>query len=118
MRTVELLVDGVPGAEGREAERAAGARRIGVMILVLAAVLEVMLLLVQSREAQRRLEQHLTRAAELVAAASAGVEPTMSAEDKAALMGSARENPRVRTFAFAALIALAFALVAAFVSIR
>ena len=50
--------------------------------------------------------------------ASAGIEPTMSAEDKAALMGSARENPRVRTFAFAALVALAFALIAAFVSIR
>jgi hypothetical protein len=102
---IELLLDGVPGAEARERERASGARRVGVMLIAAAAVAEVLLLVLRSRAAQRRLEAHLAGAAE-------------SAGERERLLGAAREHPLLGALVGAALIGLAFALVMALATLR
>jgi hypothetical protein len=102
---VALLLDGVPRAEAREMERASGARRVGVMLVGAAAIAEVLLLVLRSRAAQRKLEAHFAGAAE-------------SAGERERLLGAAREHPLLGALVGAALIGLAFALIMALATLR
>jgi hypothetical protein len=112
-RPLGLLLDGVPAALAREKQRAWSARRAGLVLIGIAALAEVLLLLFQSRASQRRLEEHLS------AASSAGEgSPALSAEDRARLLGAAREHPMLRAALGVALVALSFALVAALATFR
>lgn len=61
---VELLYDGIPSAVKREQDRAFRARIASVGVAFLAAVLEVILLVLYSRESQRRLAAHLAQLGE------------------------------------------------------
>jgi hypothetical protein len=112
-RPLELLLDGVPAALAHEKARAWSARRAGLVLIGLAGLAEVLLLLLQSRAAQRRLEAHLD-------AASAGGEGSeaMPAADRAKLMGAAREHPVLRAGVVVALVALGFAMVGALATFR
>jgi hypothetical protein len=102
-----LLLDGLPAAQDRERQRAWASRRVGLILIGAAAIAEVLLLLVQSRAAQRRLEEHLAEAS-----------GTLPEADRARLMDSAREHPLLRALLAVALVGLAFALVAALSTFR
>lgn len=102
---VELLIDGMPAAEAREKARAGSARTVGVLVIGLAAALEVLLLLIQSRASQRRLVAHFEEA-------------QTEAGERERLLGAAKDRPLVGALIGAALIVLAFALVLAFVALR
>jgi hypothetical protein len=102
-----LLLDGLPAAQDRERQRAWASRRVGLILIGAAALAEVLLLLVQSRAAQRRLEEHLADASDALPEA-----------DRARLMDSAREHPLLRALLAVALVGLAFALVAALTTFR
>jgi hypothetical protein len=104
---LSLLLDGLPAAQEREWQRAWASRRAGLVLVGAAALAEVLLLLVQSRAAQRRLEQHLDEASGALPAA-----------DRARLLSAAREHPGLRALLAVALVGLAFALVAALSTFR
>jgi hypothetical protein len=104
---LELFVDGVPAMEAREVERAGRARKLGIAVIGLAALVEVLWLAARSRGAQRRLEAHLART-------SAG----LPGADRARLTEAAREHPVLYLAAFMALVLLAFTLFAAVTTFR
>ncbi len=105
---LELLLDGLPGAEAREKQRAWHARRLGIGIIALGALIEAVLLVALGRRAQRRLEAHLA------SASAGGTSDALSESDRAAVLGAARERRPLAKLAVAlALVALGFALVAA-----
>ncbi|MFT3769327.1 MAG: hypothetical protein QM820_28145 [Minicystis sp.] len=112
-QAIHLLLDGVPAALEREKQRAWAARRAGLVLIGLAALAEVLLLLLQSRAAQRRLEAHLTSAS---AAGEAG--DALPADDRARLMGAAREHPLLRAVVLISLVALGFAMIGALATFR
>ncbi|APR87169.1 hypothetical protein A7982_12518 [Minicystis rosea] len=108
-----LLLDGVPAALAREQQRAWAARRTGLMLIGAAALAEMLLLLLQSRASQRRLEAHLASAS----AAGQGTD-ALPAADRARLMSAAREHPVLRAVLLVSLVGLAFAMVAALATFR
>jgi hypothetical protein len=59
---LELLIDGLPQALASEKGRAFRARRAGVVVIGAAGVVEILLLLLRGRQAQRALELHLSTA--------------------------------------------------------
>ncbi len=101
---LELLLDGVPAAIAKEKDRAWRARLAGLVVLGTAAAVEVVLLLLLSRSAQRNLEKHLGEASE--------------GEERAVVMRSAKENPVLRVLLFVAVIALGFAMMGAIAAFR
>jgi hypothetical protein len=102
-----MLLDGLPAAQEREQLRAWATRRTGLVLIGAAAVAEVLLLLLQSRASQRRLEAHLREAS-----------GAMSEADQAQVMGSAREHPLLRALTAVTLVGLGFAMVAALSTFR
>jgi hypothetical protein len=106
-RPLALLLDGLPAALAREKQRAWATRRAGLVLIGAAALAEVLLLLTASRASQRRLDAHLTQAS-----------GSMPAADRARLLGAAREYPVLRALLAAALVGLAFAMVAALSTFR
>lgn len=103
---LDLLVDGMPTAERIEVARAWSARRSALIVLAIAALLEVALLMLRSRAAGRALEAHLATVAE--DERSVDETPSVRAADLVAGGSS-----RALTILFAALVALAFAIVGA-----
>lgn len=108
---LELLLDGVPAAERVETARAGSARYLAIVVVLLAAVVEVTLVLLRARASQRALEEHMRRAL-----AADGGAPTD--EERAALLESVRDDPRLRAVGFAAMVGMAFAVLAAFLALR
>jgi hypothetical protein len=107
-RPLELLFDGMAAAERREQGRAWEARRAGMFVVAAAAIVEVLLLILRNRSAQKTLEAHL------VEAWAEG----MSAEDKRKVLKSGRDYPLLRALVAAAVLALAFAIIAALGTLR
>ena len=107
------LLDGVPAAVARDERRARVARWIGLTLIGAAALAEVVLLLLLGRASQRRLDAH-------IAAASSAEEGSLALPDadRAMLMEAAREHPLLRALLAAALLVLAFAMVAALATFR
>ena len=112
-RAMSLLLDGLPASQARERDRAWAARRAGLALLGLAALAEVLLILMQSRAYQRRLEAHLREAS-----AADGEREALSEADRQRLLGSAREHPALRAIVMVCLVALAFAMIAALATFR
>lgn len=112
-RAMDLLMDGFPAAKAREQKRAWAARRSGLVLLGLAALAEMLLLLVQSRASQRRLEAHLSQAS-----APDARDRGLSAADREKLMSAAREHPLLHAVVMVSLVALAFAMIAALGTFR
>jgi hypothetical protein len=110
---VPSLLDGVPAAVARDDRRAGGARRVGLTLIGAAALAEIVLLLLLSRASQRRLDAHITEAS---SAEEGGL--ALPDADRAKLMEAAREHPLLRALLAAALLALAFAMVAALATFR
>lgn len=111
---VALLADGMPAAEARERARASRARRAGLAVLGATALAEMLLILVWSRGAQRRLEAHFDAAAR--GGGDGAERPSgapLSGADRARLLAAARAQPLLGVLALAALIGLSFAIVAA-----
>jgi hypothetical protein len=102
-----MLLDGLPAAQEREKQRAWATRKTGLVLIGAAALAEVLLLLLQSRASQRRLEAHLQDAS-----------TAMPEADRARLMGAAREHPLLRALTAVTLVGLAFAMVAALSTFR
>jgi hypothetical protein len=100
---LELLLDGVPDAVARERDRAWSARRRGLFVLGGAAAAEIALLFVRARRSQRRLVAHLEQAA---------------GADAPHALDAAKTSAGVWVFVFAALVAFAFAVVAALATFR
>jgi hypothetical protein len=134
IRRVELLIDGVPGAEARERARAGAAKRAAMMVVGAAALVEILLLVLRSRASQRALEAHLLRASGSLAGAgdtaggSAGDDDAdamgerreprpLSSSDRANILASARDHPLLWVLALTSIVALAFALVGAFATL-
>lgn len=106
-RPIEVLLDGVPAGEAREAVRASRARRAGLLLLGAAGLLEVLLLARQSRRSARRLDEHLRRAG------------SASADGEAVdLSRTVERGLGLELGVYAALIALGFAMVGALASFR
>jgi hypothetical protein len=127
IQRVELLLDGLPGAESRERARASAARRAAAILVGAAAIFEVLLLLLRSRASQRALEKHLAGASGVPDAdthppGEPSREPRgpapLSAADRERLLASARDHPVLWALAFSALVGLGFALVLAFATLR
>jgi hypothetical protein len=131
IQRVELLLDGLPGAEIRERARASAARRAAAILVGAAAIFEVLLLLLRSRASQRALEKHLAGASGVPDADTQrpGEPPPgeareprgpapLSAADRERLLASARDHPVLWALAFSALVGLGFALVLAFATLR
>ena len=116
-RRIALLADGLPAAEARERARAGRARSAGLAVVGAAAIAEVLLLLVRSRRAQRRWEAHLEEAGG-GPGGGAGEAAPLAGADRERLLASARAEPALRVLAFAALVGLAFAMVAALATFR
>lgn len=102
-----LLVDGLPAALDREKQRAWTTRRSGLVLLGAAALAEVLLLLLQGRDAQRKLEAHLDEAS-----------APLPEADRAKLIGASREHPLMRAVLAVALVGLAFAMLGALSTFR
>jgi hypothetical protein len=101
---LELLLDGLPAAEEREATRARGVRLRAIGVIAAAALVEVLLLARLSRGSARRLERHLAEG-----------DGALAADDRARI-GDAGGS---RAFAIvAALVVLAFAVIAITVAMR
>jgi len=97
---IELLLEGGAAAEASERARAAHARKIAFFLVAAAALAEVLLIVVRSRQSQRDLDQKLGEA-------SAGV-------DQAAIVATGKlDHPGLRVALAAALVLLAFAMIAA-----
>jgi hypothetical protein len=122
------ILDGVPAALAREWARARAARRTAVLVILMAAALTVLLLLREGYASQRRLEAHLCAASTACAEARAPGDSGAPDEARAAeaqarlaradLLRSARERPVLHAVIAAALVGLAFALVAALTTLR
>lgn len=108
---LRLLSDGVPAAVDREKKRAWAARRSAIYVVGAAGLLEVLLLLFKVRTSQKKLETHLATALD-----DAGA--SMTKEDRARVLSSGRDSTWLRAFIGAAVVALAFAMVAAVASFR
>jgi hypothetical protein len=108
-----ILLDGVPASVARDDRRAWTARRIGLALIGAAAFAEVVLLLLLGRASQRRLEAHLATASSEDEEGAA-----LPAADRAKLMEAAREHPLLRALLGAALLVLAFAMLAALATFR
>jgi hypothetical protein len=108
-----LLLDGLPAAKARERARAWSARRAGLVLLGMAALAEVLLILLQSRAYQRTLEAHLREASDKGADGEG-----LSQADRDKLLGSATEHPALRAIVMVCLVALAFAMMAALATFR
>jgi hypothetical protein len=109
---LDVVLDGLPAAERREAERAAKARFAGALVIGAAALVEALLLVLRTRRAQRKLEAHL-------AAATAGAsESEVSSADRENLGRMAREHPILQASVLAAVVLLAFAIVGALATFR
>jgi hypothetical protein len=102
-----MLLDGLPAAQDREKQRTWATRKTGLVLIGAAALAEVLLLLLQGRASQRRLEAHLEEAS-----------GPMPEADRARLMGAAREHPLLRALTAVTLVGLAFAMVAALSTFR
>jgi hypothetical protein len=107
-RPLELLFDGMPAADAREHARAWEARRAGLVVVVAAALVEVLLIMLRNRSAQKTLEAHLIEASA----------EDLSAEDRGKVLKSGRDYPLLRALVAAALLGLAFAIVAALGTLR
>jgi hypothetical protein len=107
------LLDGVPAAVARDDRRAWTARSIGLAVIGAAALAEVVLLLLLSRASQRALDAHIT-----AASSADGESLALPEADRAKLMEAAREHPLLRALLAAALLVLAFAMVAALATFR
>lgn len=116
------ILDGVPAAEARERARASAARRAALFVIVTAAALTVLLLLREGYASQRRLEAHLVAASpegdEALAAGDPGEAAAPAGLARADLLRAARERPVLHAVIAAALVGLAFALVAALTTLR
>jgi hypothetical protein len=126
IRRVELLLDGVPGAEARERARSWAAKRAAATVVGAAALVEILLLVLRSRASQRALEAHLMRASGTADGAADGDEDAtggrgeprpLSSADKASILASARDHPFLWALALTSIVALAFALVGAFATL-
>lgn len=103
---LERLLDGAADAEQYERARASKARRAALWVVVAAMIFVVLLMLVQSRRAQRQLEANLGSAAD--DASSKGQ------DDRAQIVATARqESPVLRVALAVALVLLAFAMIGA-----
>ena len=102
-----LLLDGLPVALEREKQRAWATRRSGLVLIGAAALAEVLLLLLQGRASQRKLDAHLIEASE-----------TLPEADRAKLLRAGREHPALHALTAVSLVGLAFAMVAALSSFR
>ena len=107
-RSLELLFDGMTSAQAREETRAAEARRAGLLVVAAAAIVEVLLLILRNRSAQKALEAHLVEASA----------EEMSAEDRGKVLKSGRDYPLLRALVAAAVLGLAFAIIAALGTLR
>lgn len=108
-RAIEVLLDGLPAALEHEARRARAARRAGLATIGAAALVCVLLLLMQSRASRRALTAHL---------AQASADGALPEEDRAKLLGAARERPILHAVLLVALVALGFAMVASLSTFR
>lgn len=104
---VERLYDGLPFAELREQKRAGTARLASVTVALLAGVFEVILLVLYSRESQRKLAAHLAQLSE-------------DAEERAAAsrMTAAPISRAITLVVTIGLVVLGFGAVAAFAIVR
>jgi hypothetical protein len=107
-RPLTLLFDGMAAAEAREQQRAWEARRAGMFVVAAAAIVEVLLLILRNRSAQKTLEAHLVEA----------TAEEMSAEDRGKVLKSGRDYPVLRALVAAAVLGLAFAIIAALGTLR
>lgn len=103
---LELLLDGIPLARDQEKARAWSSRRAGLAVIAAAALAEILLLLTQSRDSQRKLEAHLLDG------------EAADSPDRPGLLRAAREQMLLRALVGVALIALAFAIIGALTSLR
>jgi len=101
------LLDGLPAALDREKQRAWATRRSGLILLGVAALAEVLLLLLQGRASQRKLDAHLAQASE-----------SLPEADRERLRKAGKEHPALHAVVAVSLVALAFAMVAALSSFR
>jgi hypothetical protein len=101
------LLDGIPAALDREKQRAWATRRSGLVLIGVATLAEILLLLLQGRASQRKLDAHLAQASE-----------SLPEEDRARLRKAAREHPALHALVAVSLVALAFAMVAALSTFR
>lgn len=114
---LELLLDGSSAAEAREHARAASARRAAVFLVAVAALAEVLLILVRTRRSQRDLDANLAAAVSLEASDEAGA--PIPSEDQHRIVAAAREShPALRVALVITLVTLGFALFAALSTFR
>lgn len=109
---LELVLDGASVSEARERGRASKARKAAIMLVVAAAMAEVLLILVRSGRSQRSLDKNLAEAASAGTSEESGV--AMTPADQASILATAHEkNPTLRLALAAALVLLGFAMIAA-----
>ena len=109
---LELLLDGSAAAETREHARASSARRAAVFLVAVAALAEILLILVRTRRSQRDLDTNLAAAVSLEASDEAGA--PIPAEDQRRIVAAARDShPALRVALAITLVTLGFALLAA-----
>ncbi len=114
---LELLLDGSAPAEARERARAMRARLAAVLLVLAAAVAEVLLIIVRTGLAQRDLEANLAEAVALEHHKGAGAPVPVA--DRGFILAAAREShPALRIALAVALVALGFALIAALSTFR
>jgi hypothetical protein len=115
---LEPLLDGMPDAEARERARAGRARGAAIQVVGASALFEILLLLVRSRRAQKKLEEGLADAAVQGADPGLGLEVPVPEADRNQVLRAAREHPTLRVALAIALVLLAFAVVAAVSTFR
>jgi hypothetical protein len=115
---LDLLLDGLPDAFLREAERAARARRAALQVVGASALFEILLLFLRSRRAQRKLDDGLADAAGAQGEPGSGLEVPVAEADRKQILAAAREHPALRVALAVALVLLAFAVVAAMATFR
>jgi len=104
LQHLDLLIDGMPAAARLEVARTWAVRRSALSVLAMAALLEILLLMLRSRAAERELEAHITRVNEQADDADAPI-----------LVSNlvVRRSNGALTVLFAILVALGFAIVGA-----
>ena len=102
-RAIEVLIDGVPEGEVRESTRARRARWASLFLIAATGLFEVLLLAKLSRRAARKLDDHLRQA---------------SADGTVDVSRAAERGLGLELGIYGALIALAFAMLAALASFR
>jgi len=103
---LDLLIDGAPIAEARELERAAKARYMAAFLVGAAALAEVLLIVLRSRQAQQELEKNL------------GEAMPRARKTREKILQASRGAGALRVALAAALVLLAFAMVAALLTFR